>query len=45
MLSLAASDVHCAPGKEVLPSQSPWHKTSFYNMLETAGQTIAAAVE
>lgn len=45
MLSLAASDVHCAPDREVRPPQNLRHKTNFYNMLEAAGQTDGHPLE
>src|SRR5580700_2991440 len=39
MLSLAASDVKCATGREVLLIQDQRHKTNFYNTIAGAGQT------
>src|SRR5271170_7276685 len=39
MLSLAASDVPHASGRELPPPQYPWHETNFYNILGGSGQT------
>jgi len=33
------------PGQTTATSQSPWHKTKFYNMLDTAGQTNRGPVK
>jgi len=38
MLSLAASELSCY-GQRTATSQSPWHRTKFYNTLAKAGQT------